>query len=361
MKVSFLIYRNKFKYFLAVFLVFNSILAQQNYLDVNDIKEEWKDFTTFQRRELVGYTTFLYNEGFYERALLAYFQYLYKYPEDDLELATYYQIAKCYEKLDNWDLAKNYYNRIIQETLPGSSYSNAAKYQIHYVNLVNEKYDEIIENTAETTDPYEMIFRGYAHFENLEWKKAKQSFQAAEVKFDHNHYSKLIKAWYRAIKSAENAPLKKRTPALLSSLFPGGGFIYLDQKKNAVGLISSTVLLYSATFSILSENKKGDILLATNRQSNIPLDSGFELIGNNPSVSKDYLIPQSMSISKRNLSAIAPPVALAIGLQIASGWKSVKDIDNANKKLVKKFTKRVRSKLDINRFMDYPFPEFVIK
>ena len=361
MKVSFLIYRNKFKYFLAVFFVFNFILAQQNYLDVNDIKEEWKDFTTFQRRELVGYTTFLYNEGFYERALLAYFQYLYKYPEDDLELATYYQIAKCYEKLDNWDLAKNYYNRIIQETLPGSSYSNAAKYQIHYVNLVNEKYDEIIENTVETTDPYEMIFRGYAHFENLEWKKAKQSFQAAEVKFDHNHYSKLIKAWYRAIKSAENAPLKKRTPALLSSLFPGGGFIYLDQKKNAVGLISSTILLYSATFSILSENKKGDILLATNRQSNIPLDSGFELIGNNPFVSKDYLIPQSMSISKRNLSAIAPPVALAIGLQIASGWKSVKDIDNANKKLVKKFTKRVRSKLDINRFMDYPFPEFAIK
>jgi len=68
-----------------------------------------------------------------------------------------------------------------------------------------------------------------------------------------------------------------------------------------------------------------------------------------------------MSISKRNVSAVAVPVTLALGLQVASAWKSVKDIDSANKKLVKKFTKRVRSKLTISRFMDYPFPEFIIK
>ena len=343
------------------YLALNSLFAQQKYLDVKDIKEEWKDFTSFQRQELVAYTTFLYSEGFYERALLGYFQYLYKYPKDDLEIAAYYQIAKCYEKLDNWDLAKNYYNRIIEESLPSSSNSNAAKYQIHYIDLINQNYDEIIESTIGSKDPYEMIFRGYAHFENLEWEKSKQSFQAAESIFDHNHYSKLIQAWYRAIKSAENAPLKKKTPALLSSLFPGGGFIYLDQKKNAIGLISSTILLYSVTFSIISENKKGEIFLATNRQKNIPLDSGFDLLENNPSVSESYLIPKSMSISKRNVSAVALPITLALGLQVASGWKSVKDIDSANKKLVKKFTKRVRSKLTISRFMDYPFPEFIIK
>ena len=126
-------------------------------------------------------------------------------------------------------------------------------------------------------------------------------------------------------------------------------------------MISSTILLYSATFSIISENKKGDIFLASNRQKNIPLDSGFELLENNPSISENYLIPRSMSISKRSSSSIAAPIALALGLQFASGWKSVKDIDNANKKLVKRFTKRVRSKLAISRFMDYPFPEFIIK
>ena len=353
--------RQSVKYIFKALLVLNSLFAQLKYLDVQDIKEEWKDFTSFQRQELVSYSTFLYSEGFYERALLGYFQYLYKYPKDNLELAAYYQIAKCYEKLDNWDLARNYYNRIIEESLPGSSNSNAAKYQIHYTNLMNENYDEIIANTFESRDPYEMIFRGYAHFENLEWKKSKQSFQAAESLFDHKHYSKLINAWYKAIKSAENAPLKKKTPALLSSLFPGGGFIYLDQKKNAIGLISSTILLYSAILSIVSDNNNGDIFLVSNKQKNIPVDSGFKLVEDNPSISKNYLIPKSMSISKRSVSAIAAPLTLALGLQFASGWKSVIDIDGANKKLVKRFTKRVRTKLAITRFMDYPFPEFILK
>ena len=36
-----------------------------------------------------------------------------------------------------------------------------------------------------------------------------------------------------------------------------------------------------------------------------------------------------MSISKRSVSAIAAPITLALGLQLASGWKSVKDIDGA--------------------------------
>tara|TARA_Y100000994_G_C15642733_1_gene421984 strand:- start:16 stop:1101 length:1086 start_codon:yes stop_codon:yes gene_type:complete len=361
MKQEIIMKRKHVKYFLVLYLTLNTIFAQQKYLDVQDIKEEWKNFTSFQRQELVAYNTFLYSEGFYERALLGYFQYLYKYPKDDLEIAAYYQIAKCYEKLENWDLAKNYYDRIIDESSPGGLNSNAAKYQIHHIDLINENYNNIIENTISSKDPYELIFRGYAHFENLEWKESRQSFQAAESIFDHNHYSKLIKAWYKAINSAENAPLKKRTPALLSSLFPGGGFIYLDQKKNAVGLISSTILLYSATFSIINENKKGDIMLAINRQKNIPLDSGFQLFENNPSISENYFIPKSMSTSKRSPSSIATPIALALGLQFASGWKSVKDIDNANKILVKRFTKRVRSKLAISRFMDYPFPEFIIK
>jgi hypothetical protein len=137
--------RKYLKYFLVLFLALNSLSAQQKYLDVQDIKEEWKDFTSFQRQELVAYNTFLYSEGFYERALLGYFQYLYKYPKDDLEIAAYYQIAKCYEKLENWDLAKNYYMRIIDETSPGGLNSNAAKKQIHYIDLINERYDSIIK------------------------------------------------------------------------------------------------------------------------------------------------------------------------------------------------------------------------
>ena len=346
--------------FIVIFLP-SYLFSQQQYLDVDDIKKEWKDFTSFQRQELINYTMFLYNEGFYERALLGYFQYLYKYPQDELEPAAYYQIGKCYEKMENWDLAKNYYNRLINSSDVKSSDSNAAKYQILYINLKNRMFDEILLQTDQTRDPYQLIFRAYAHFEKLEWEDSKKAFQSAESIFDHGHYSKIIKPWYKAINTAEKAPLKKRTPALLSSIFPGGGFVYLDQKKNALGLISSTVFLYSVVLASSSNQKNEEIILAVNRQTNIPLDSGFGIENNNPSVSKNYFIPKSMTTKQKNLAVVATPVLLALGLQFASGWKSVNDIDDANRKLVMRFTSRVTNKLKIERFMDYPYPEFVIK
>ena len=174
--------------FIVIFLP-SYLFSQQQYLDVDDIKKEWKDFTSFQRQELINYTMFLYNEGFYERALLGYFQYLYKYPQDELESAAYYQIGKCYEKMENWDLAKNYYNRLINSSDVKSSDSNAAKYQILYINFKNRMFDEILLQTDQTKDPYQLIFRAYAHFEKLEWEDSKKAFQSAESIFDHGHYS----------------------------------------------------------------------------------------------------------------------------------------------------------------------------
>ena len=67
----------------------------------------FQNYTSFQRQELVNFATFLFDEQFYERALLVFFQFLYKYPGDELEIAAYFNIAKCYEMMGNWDLAEN--------------------------------------------------------------------------------------------------------------------------------------------------------------------------------------------------------------------------------------------------------------
>ena len=168
--------------------------------------------------------------GFYERALLGYFQYLYKYPQDELEPAAYYQIGKCYEKMENWDLAKNYYNRLINSSDVKSSDSNAAKYQILYINFKNRMFDEILLQTDQTKDPYQLIFRAYAHFEKLEWEDSK-AFQSAESIFDHGHYSKIIKPWYKAINTAEKAPLKKEPQRYFPQFFLEGGLFTLIKRK----------------------------------------------------------------------------------------------------------------------------------
>ena len=77
--------------------------------------------------------------------------------------------------------------------------------------------------------------------------------------------------------------------------------------------------------------------------------------------SEGYLIPNNLNLSTNNRSAIIPPTILALGIYFGSIWKSVHDIDESNRKLVHRFTGRVTKKLDVETFMDYPIPGFIIK
>ena len=58
---------------IIIFLFLGFLSAQQRYLSPDDVKVEWQNYTSFQRQELVNFATFLYDEEFYERALLVYF------------------------------------------------------------------------------------------------------------------------------------------------------------------------------------------------------------------------------------------------------------------------------------------------
>jgi len=347
--------------FTIIFLFLASVSSQQQYLSPDDVKVEWQNYTSFQHQELVNFATFLYDEEFYERALLIYFQFLYKYPEDELEMAAYFKIGKCYEMMENWDLAENYYNRIIEKAPKGSVASNAASYQLHYILLETKKYNKVIEKTSETSDPYNLIFRAYAHFEMLDWEDSKLSFRAAEASFDHDYYSKQIESWYSAIKTAKNAPLKSKTPALISSLFPGGGFFYLRQKENAFGAMGASFLISAAMVSSSVISQKNTLSLKDNKQMIIPMSG--DILSKNDSFhsSSGYLLPGNLKLSSKKGSVLVPPAVLFLGLYFGSMWKAVYDIDEANQKLVRRFTGRVTKKLSINTFMDYEIPEFIIK
>lgn len=346
------------KIFLLI-IFFTGVNAQEKYLSPDDVKVEWQNFTKFQREELVNFATFLYNEGFYERALLSYFQYLYKYPNDELQIATYFQIGKCYENMENWDLAKNYYNRILDEEIANEVAIKAAKYQLYYIDLINKNYSSLIDSTSNSKDPYEMIFRAYAHFQSLQWDEAQQAFKTSEALFDLSHYSRQIRPWYKAINTARNAPLKEKNTALLSSLAPGGGFIYLKQKENAIGTMGSSFLLYTAMLTSVTLSQKGSVPIVGNRQKTAPIS--YDL-NENFKKSLNYPLPTELTLNaKRGVSIIVPPALIALGLYAGSMWKTVYDIDGANKKLVSRYAGNVSKKLPIERFMDFETPDFIIK
>ena len=79
----------------------------------------------------------------------------------------------------------------------------------------------------------------------LDFENAMLTFKSAEAAFDHRYYSDIIKPFYRAIETVANAPIKEKSLALITSLVPGGGFFYLDQKESAIGSIVTSSLIFT--------------------------------------------------------------------------------------------------------------------
>lgn len=352
----------KNQYFVIfICLLVTPLQSQGTYHSVDDVKEEWQDYTHFQKQELVSFSNFLMSNGFYERALLGFFQYLYKYPGDSLEYAAYYQIAKSYEILDKPDLALSYYQRIITNAEPLTTAARAAGYQQIYLTLKSGDYDSVIDLTAGTEDPYELVYRGYAHFQKLEWRAARQAFKAAEAGFDHVHYSKLIRPWYKAIDMATNAPLKKRLPALAASLIPGGGHAYLKQYENAIGAAVSSIFFYTVILTNPVVKQSGSLTVQSDLHQSFPLASGLQPNGSGFIYSGKQKIPGSIQLKSKRGNLLLPPLLLAGGLYFGSMWKTIQDIDDANTHLVERFAGRIVDRLPVEQFMDYPEPEFSLK
>jgi len=345
-----------------IFLILSmcSLFAQDPYRSVDQIQEEWQDYADFQKQELVSFSNFLMDEGFYERALLGYFRYLYKYPDDSLKYNAYFQIAKAYELMGKADLSLQYYERIVNEADSSALSAQAANRQIIYLLYTKGEIDEVFRRTN-SDDPYQLVLRGYAHLQRLQWTEARQSFKTAEVLFDHSHYSKLLRPLYKAIEAAENAPLKKKRLAILSALVPGGGHLYLKQYENALGSAFSSILLYSAIFSIPSMQQSNSIIFQENRQRLFPMTNNLNRGVNTQSRSAQYQAPADLNLKSSRKKVFLVPISILIGLYAGSIWKTIDDIDSANRRLVERFVGRVSERYPLDRFLDYKTPEFYLK
>ena len=96
-------------------LLFSWVLSQQAYRSVESIQSEWKEYTSYQKEERVSFCDFLFKEGYYERCLLTAFQILYQYPDDPINSTINYYIGRCYEEMQIYNLAHQYYRQVIQK------------------------------------------------------------------------------------------------------------------------------------------------------------------------------------------------------------------------------------------------------
>ena len=229
--------------------------AQTPSYAIQQYEKEWQEYTSFQRDELLSFCGYCYTEGFYDRAILGYFQYLYRFPGDSIEPLITYRIARCYQVTGKTELALSYFNRVRELTPEQSEVNKLAWYQMVAIFLDEEQYDTVLTLTENARDPFDLTFRGYVHLHRMEWVEARQAFKAAEAKFNNRHYSRLLRPLFQAIDEAGQVPRKRVGLALLSGLVPGGGFAYLEAWDSAVASALSVSGLIIAGVVYRSEPK----------------------------------------------------------------------------------------------------------
>ena len=346
---------------IIIFLFFVCIIYGQNFRSVDDIKDDWKNYTTFQKHELLSFCDFLIDEGHYERSLLSLFQYLYKFPGDSLELPVLYHIARSYDLSGNPVLANRYYDQVINLSEENFRVSKAAKYRKLIIKYYQEDYESVLEETDNSTDPYMITLRGYVFLKELDWISARQAFLSADERFKHRHYSRLIASIMQSIDNAAEVPIKNKWQTLVASLVPGGGRAYLQEWGNAGGAIASFFLVASLASSNtdLLQTKK-PFSFVDNRNELIPQGLGYNLDDGNPPKSQlAFRLPTEVTLSNTNNNLIYTPAILAVSIYLGTIMKTYDGVHNANQRLFRNHINTTIAKTPLESFMDFSEPNLV--
>ncbi|MBH31394.1 MAG: hypothetical protein CMG71_05310 [Candidatus Marinimicrobia bacterium] len=294
---------------ILTFCFCQELLGQTTYGTVADLEEQWRKYTSYQKDELTNFCDYLFDEGHFERCIIASFRYLFLYPEDPLTPNVYYKIARSYEEQGNFQLAKDYFFKVQNEVQPNSSEFRAARYRLIYLHLMEGDLDSISTMVGTTQDPYLLTLEGFARFNNLDFEAAKGRFDQARRIFESRDHRRNLTILMRACDNARKLPNIDPVQTGLFGIFPGGGRVYLQEWIPAAGTFLSTTGL------------------------------GIQLFAGGSTAIAKWI-----------------PRLTLMGVYGGSIWGSIKGIEHANTQREIRYTKRVQERYGPTLFLDFPEP-----
>ena len=329
------------------------LFGQENYRSVDDVKNEWSEHTNYQRDEMLSFIDFLFNEEYYERCLVSSFQFLYKFPDDPQKPAILYLIARSYEGMKNYTLARRYYKRVMNMEPETSIAYKASKYRETYSYLMEGDNKSVLINTEASDDPYDLTLRAFSHFQSLKWEDARALFISAEEKFNHRHYSKLMIPVYQAIENVSNVRQHSHAKVALSGMFmPGGGQFILNDYQNGQGIFFTSLLLYGIYNLGISSELNGKVQFDNSPGIVMPIykgvNSGFSLSDGN--------LTKSISAKSTLIKYTIPPLIIGTALHITSLVKSFTDTKEKNQSLIKLYAFESLKSISPEKFLDFQEP-----
>ena len=329
------------------------LFGQENYRSVDDIKNEWGEHTNYQRDEMLSFIDFLFNEEYYERCLVSCFQFLYKLPEDPQKPAILYLIARSYEGMENYNLARRYYKRVMNIEPETSVAYKASKYRETYSYLMEGDNKSVLINTEGSDDPYDLTLRAFSYFQSLKWEDARALFISAEEKFNHRHYSKLMIPIYQAIENVSNVRQHSHARVALNGIFlPGGGQLTLNDRQNGQGILFTSLLLYGMYSFGVSNELSGNLQFDKSPGIVMPIykgvNSGFAL--------SDGSLTKTISAKSALIKYTIPPLVIGTVLHITSLIKSFSDTKEKNQSLIQYYALESMQSISPQRFLDFQEP-----
>jgi len=350
--------RNFLKYYFCFFLSCQ-LFSQQTYRSVDEIESEWGGYASYQKEEMVSFCDFLFKEKNYERCLLSCFQLILKLKNDPIIPNIYYYIGRCYEELENYDLAIKYYNEVLNLVEDQSEFYKAAYYRYMHVTLLKGNNDQLIIDTRDTKDPYLLILQGYAFLKNNNFGDARTSFVSAQSVFNHSHYNKLITPIYKIIEDIGSVKnYNKYSVLLLGLFFPGGGHFMLkdyDEGKGIAATVSLLILMRNWGKAFNYEANSNSLYYT--EANSIPVYNSYDVTKFSNILKKNDKIPLSLNFEYSSSSRMS--IFLAASVLFSSAWYSYKKTLIKNSDLIAFYINNHIGKYPASNFLDFSEPSLM--
>ncbi|RMF08832.1 MAG: tetratricopeptide repeat protein [Candidatus Neomarinimicrobiota bacterium] len=329
------------------------IWGQDFYHSLDEIQKEWKDYTTFQRAELLNFCNFLYESHYYDRAVISLYQFLYRFPGDRMEDVVYYKLARSLEETGKFVEARRYYRELLPTLDSATVTFQAARYHDLYLQYRLALYDTLVAQLRASRDPYDLLTLGYTYLAQADYASARQAFFAAEEVFDDTYYLRRIDPILHMIDSVQVLPRKKKWISLFSSLVPGGGKAYVRDWESAGGLAATTSLAFWIAQRLASAG--GTVWLVQPLQELVP-DAKYLQKGAPFTVGGGHF-PRGMRLRTSGRKYWWMPVGVGAGVYVASIWHSVSMVAEVNQRQIDQYVVKWVQDHPLKELLDFPEPE----
>ncbi|MFQ6614959.1 MAG: tol-pal system YbgF family protein [Fidelibacterota bacterium] len=334
--------------------VFVSLIAGQDmYHSLDEIKKEWKDYTKFQRGELLNFCNFLYDAGYYDRAVVSLYQFLYRFPGDRMENIIYYKLGRSLEKTGKWVEARRYFQDLLSRLDSNSVAFRATQYHDLYLQYRLADYEGLLNRLNGSSDPYHLLMMGYTNMATGDYSRARIAFLTAEEVLDDTYYINRIDPIVDLIDSVQVVPRKKRMLSFFSSLIPGGGKAYLSDWESAAGILATSIL----SLWILPKVSSGQLgLTLMYPVQDIVPEAKFLKKGEPFTVSRDHY-PSAIISGTSGRKYWVGPISIALVLYGTSIWNAVSVVGEVNRQAIDRYVQGWIESYPLQQFMDFPEPE----